>query len=173
MADHIYMRPKGSSAELERRRRQAIALLNEGMIPAEVARAVGVGRMSVGRWRDSYAKGGEGALAAHRHPGRQPKLTVRQRERLAKLLLEGPGALGYPTELWTLRRVADVVRHNFGVRYHPGHVWRLLQSMNWTCQKPESRARERDEEAIARWRAVEWPNIKKRPTDRPKHRISR
>jgi transposase len=166
------MRPKGSSAELERRRRRAVALLDKGMKPAHVAKAVGVSRASVTRWRDSYQEGGEQALVAHRHPGPKPRLTARQRERLARLLLQGPGVLGYPTELWTLRRVADVVQHNFGVRYHPGHVWYLLRSMNWTCQKPESRARERDEEANARWRQVEWPDIKKRPQNRPKHCIS-
>lgn len=167
------MRPKGSSAELERRRRRAVALLDQGIKPAKVARVVGVSRASVTRWRDSYQEGGEDALAAHPHPGRRSRLTARQRERLIELLLEGPEALGYPTALWTLRRVADVVQHNFGVHYHPGHVWYLLRSMNWTCQKPESRARERDEEAVARWRAVDWPDIKKRPPDRPKHRISR
>lgn len=167
------MRPKGSSAELERRRRRAVALLDKGMKAAHVAKAVGVSRASVTRWRDSYQEGGDEALAAHPHPGRRPRMTARQRDRLARLLLQGPGALGYPTELWTLRRVAEVVQHNFGVRYHPGYVWYLLRSMNWTCQKPESRARERDEEAIARWRTVDWPNIKKRPPDRPKHRVSR
>lgn len=167
------MRPKGSSAELERRRRQAVALLEQGMKPAQVAKAIGVCRMSVGRWRDAYQDGGEQALAAQPHPGRRPRMTARQRDRLARLLLQGPGALGFPTELWTLRRVCEVVQHNFGVRYHPGHVWRLLRSMNWTCQKPESRARERDEEAVAQWRAVDWPNIKKRPANRPKHRVSR
>jgi transposase len=167
------MRPKGSSAELERRRRRAVALLDKGMKAAHVAKAVGVSRASVTRWRDSYQGGGEQALAAHPHPGRRPKLTARQRERLAKLLLEGPGVLGYPTELWTLRRVAEVVEHNFGVHYHPGHVWYLLRSMDWTCQKPERRARERDEEAIAKWRTERWPDIKKRPPDRPKHRLSR
>jgi transposase len=167
------MRPKGSSAELERRRRRAVALLDQGMKAAQVAKAVGVSRASVSRWKDCYQEGGEQALAAQPHPGRRPRLTARQRDRLARLLLHGPGALGYPTELWTLRRVAEVVQHNFGVHYHPGYVWYLLRSMNWTCQKPESRARERDEEAIARWRAVDWPNIKKRSADRAKHRVSR
>jgi transposase len=167
------MRPKGSSAELEQRRRQAVALLDQGMKPAHVAKAMGVSRASVGRWRDSYQQGGGQALAAQPHPGRHPKLTARQRDRLARLLQRGPGQLGYHTELWTLGRVADVVQHNFGVRYHPGHVWRLLRAMNWTCQKPESRARERDEQTVAQWRAADWPNIKKRPTNRPKHRVSR
>ena len=167
------MRPRGSSAELGQRRRQAVALLDQGMKPAHVAKAVGVTRGSVTRWRDSYQQGGAQALAPRLHPGRQPKLTARQRDRLVRLLKQGPGRLGYHTELWTLRRVAEVVQHNFAVCYHPGHVWRLLRSMNWTCQKPESRARERDEQTVAQWRATDWPNIKKRPTDRPKHRVSR
>jgi len=167
------MRAKGSSAELEQRRRQAVALLDQGMKPTHVARAMGVSRASVSRWSDSYLQGGAEALAAQPHPGRQPKLTARQRDRLARLLQQGPGRLGYHSELWTLRRVAEVVQHNFAVRYHPGHVWRLLRSMNWTCQKPECRARERDERAVAQWRAEDWPHIKKRSTNRSKHRVSR
>jgi len=91
-------------------------------------------------------------------------MTAAQRRRLAKVLLKGPRHHGYSTELWTLERVAEVIAMNFGVEYHPGHVWKILRAMAWSCQKPERRARERDEEAIRRWREVDWPRIKKRPT---------
>ena len=63
-----------------------------------------------------------------------------------------------------LARVAEVIAVHFGVQYHPGHVWKILQSMGWSCQKPERRARERDEKAIATWRQQDWPRIKKSPT---------
>jgi putative transposase len=63
--------------------------------------------------------------------------------------------------------VAEVIEMQFGVQYHPGHIWHLLRSMGWSCQKPERRARERDEEAIATWRREDWPRIKKRPKKRP------
>jgi transposase len=165
------MRPKGSAAELEQRRRQAVALLNQGLTGSQVARAVGTSQASVTRWRQAYERRGDKALAAKPHPGRRPKLTARQRERLGRLLLQGPGKHGYGTELWTLARVAEVIAATFGVEYDPSQVWRILRAMGWSCQKPERRARERDEGAISRWRRQDWPRIKKRPKDGPKRAL--
>ena len=103
------MRPKGSAEELERRRRQAIALLGQGMQPAAAARAVGASRSSVTRWRQTYQAGGKRAMAAKPHPGGVSKLTAGQRARLGRMLLQGPGKHGYATELWTLARVTDLI----------------------------------------------------------------
>ena len=167
------MRPKGSSARLEQRRRDAVAMLRRGVKAAAVARAFGVSLVSVGRWRKAARCGGLGALKAKAVPGRPPKLGPGQRGRIAGLLLEGPAAHGFRTELWTLARVADVIDRHFGVSYHPSQVWRILLSLGWSCQKPERRARERDESAIARWRRVDWPRIKKSPGIRPQHRVHR
>jgi transposase len=157
------MRPKGSSAELEQRRRDAVAMLGRGVKPAAVARALRVSLVSVGRWRKAAGNGGRKALAAKPHPGRPPKLSAGRRRQLIELLRRGPKAHGYGTELWTLGRVAEVIGHHFGVSYHPSQVWRILRSAGWSCQKPQCRARERDEEAIERWRRVDWPRIKKTP----------
>ena len=60
-----------------------------------------------------------------------------------------------------LGRVAEVIEEQFGVHYHIGHVWRVLRGMGWSCQKPERRARERNEEAIEDWRKNQWPRIRK------------
>ena len=160
------MRPKGSAAELEQRRRLAVSLLEQGMKPAQVARAMGTSRASVTRWRQAYREGGLQAVAAKPHPGKPPRLTAGQRRRLAKRLLRGARKHGYSTDLWTLKRVAEVIAVNFGVEYTIGHVWYVLRSMRWSSQKPERRARERDEEAIARWHREDWPRIKKRPKKR-------
>jgi len=160
------MRPKGSKAELEARRVRAIAMLQEGLGVCEVADRVGVWPGSVSRWKQAYKRAGREGLEAKRHPGSKPKLKREDRQRLAQLLLQGPLAHGYKTDLWTLRRVAEVVQKQFEVSYHPGHVWRLLRSMNWSCQKPERRAREREEEAIRRWHKQDWPGIKKSPQTR-------
>jgi transposase len=94
-------------------------------------------------------------------------LTVAQHRRLLGLLLQGPRQHGYSTELWTLARVAEVIRRTFGVEYHPSHVWKLLRNLGWSSQKPERRAREQDPAAIAAWRQEQWPRIKKRPKVRP------
>jgi Transposase and inactivated derivatives len=141
--------------------------LDEGVKPADVARTVGVAAASVTRWRQAYEAGGQKAMKAKPRPAGRRRLTGRQQARLLDLLMQGPGQHGYRTELWTLARVAEVIEARFGVAYHPSSVWHILRSLGWSCQKPERRARERDEEAIARWRRKDWPRIKKRPRHRP------
>ena len=156
------MRPKGSPARLEQRRRDAVAMLGRGVKAAAVAKAVGVSVVSVGRWRKAAAAGGARALAAKPVPGRPPKLGAGRRRQLLELLRQGPGRLGFRTELWTLARVAEVIRRRWRVSYHPSQVWRILVGLGWSCQKPQCLARERDEAAVERWRRVDWPRIKKR-----------
>jgi transposase len=161
------MRPKGSPQELERRRRRAIDLLEAGGSVSSVAHAVGSSVSSVLRWQRLHEAQGAQGLRPRPAPGRPPKLSERDRARLERLLRRGPPAAGYPTELWTLRRVAEVIEREFGVRYHPCHVWRILDGLGWSCQKPERRARERNEQEIEQWRRVRWRHIKKRSPKRP------
>ena len=161
------MRPTGTSNELEQRRMRAIALLDEGYRPSQVARMVGVTPGAISQWKKRYERDGPQALEARPHPGPTPRLTAKQCDQLARLLLKGPSWHGYPTELWTLRRVAEVIRKRFDVEYDLSAVWRVLQRMEWSCQKPERRARERNDEAIERWRRRDWPRIKKRAPKRP------
>lgn len=160
------MRPKGSPAELEARRRRAVALLEDGLGVREVARQIGCSPTSVSRWQAEVRAGGADALRPKPTPGRPPRITPRQRAKLLKSLLRGARAHGFSTDLWTLPRVAEVIARTFGVRYHPAHVWKILRGEGWSCQKPERRARERDEAAIERWRTERWPHIKKRSPGR-------
>ena len=157
------MRPHGSPAQLEQRRLHALVLLEQGLSPVDVGRRLGVDRRSVRRWKAAARHGGAARLKAIPAPGRPPKLDRRAQRRLARHLLRGAQAAGFPTDLWTCPRVATVIRREFGVRYHADHVGRLLRSLGWSPQKPERRARERDEPAIRRWLQTEWPRIKKKP----------
>ena len=158
------MRPRGSPAELERRRLRAIDLLREGHQPVEVARMVGVDRRSVRRWKAAFQKEGVEGLRARPAPGRPPRLSCEAKKELAEALSAGPIASGFSTELWTCPRVARLIDERFGVRYHPDHVCRLLHSLGWSPQKPQRRAQERDEDEIRRWVRTEWPEVKKTPT---------
>jgi transposase len=157
------MRPVGNGKQLERRRQRAITLLKEGRGPVEVARLVGVDRRSVRRWNAAYRRQGAGGLAARPVPGRPWKLTARQREQLEVMLVRGAGASGFESNLWTCPRVAQVIRHRFGIGYHVDHIGRLLRSLGWTPQRPTRRALERDEEGIQRWIKRDWPRLKKKP----------
>jgi transposase len=156
---------------LERRRRRAVQLLDEGERPTIVARFLGVDRSSVYRWRQA-ARDGAGALAAQPHPHRPPRLTDPQLRDLEALLMQGPQAHGWPNPLWTTERVADLIARRFGVRFHHDHVGRFLrQRLHWSPQKPERRARERDAEAILDWQSREFPRIARAAQARGAHLV--
>ncbi len=140
---------------------RAMTLLDHGRSQAQVARQLGVTPAAVSQWVKARRQGGDDALLARPHHGPKPRLNHRQLQRLEKMLLRGPCKHGYPTELWTLQRVAEVIEKRFEVGYDPSGVWHVLHRMGWSCQKPERRARERDEDSIVRWRKQDWPRIKK------------
>ena len=152
------MRPEGTAAELERRRRRAVALVDAGESPSIVARVLGVTRSSLRRWRRLARR--PGGLAAKPALGPKPRLTAQQLARLGALLKRGAVAHGWPNHLWTCKRVAALIRRHFGVRYHPAHVYRLLaRRLGWSSQKPQKRARERNLKEVERWVADDWPRI--------------
>jgi transposase len=153
----------GSTEQLQERRLRAIALLEQGYTQVEIARMLGVTQGAVSQWKTAHSQGGIDALAGKRAPGGTPKLTEKQCQRLLKYLLQGPRKHGWSTELWTLPRIVQLIAKKFDVQYDQSGVWRLLQRLGWSCQKPERRARERDNAAIDEWRKRDWPRLKKRP----------
>ena len=122
---------------------------------------------SVRRWRDAYRAEGWEGLRSRPVPGRPSKLSSSQKEELQRILEHGPAAADYRTDLWTLKRVAEVIERRFGVHYNPCSVWTILVKLGWSCQKPQRRARERNDEEIQRWRREQWPRIKKRSATGP------
>jgi transposase len=154
-------RPKGSADLIADRRRRALELLKSGLSLNEVARRIECAASSVMRWHDAWRRRGAAALNVGSSPGRPQKLRPVQQRRLLKVLLKGPLAHGYNTNVWTTARIAEVIRREFGVSYHRDHIGRLMHSLNWSHQKPEKRAIERDEEAIDRWKRKDWPRVKK------------
>ena len=157
------MRPKGSAAVLRARRQQAIKMLSEELSLNEVARRMACSPSSVMRWRDLWDALGEEGLAVRTASGRPPKMKQRQKDKLVKLLLQGPIAFGWHTDVWTTRRVAELIRRKFSIDYHFTHVARILHALHWSPQKPERRALERNEAAIERWKATNWERVKKTP----------
>ena len=155
------MRPKGSAETLEMRRRIAAEMLKKEMGIREVARIVHASPSSVLGWKRRLEKDGEDGLKAKPIPGAPARLREEQKNELLDILGKGAQASGYSNELWTLERVAAVIKKQYGVSYHPSHVWRLLRGLNWSAQKPARRARERDEAKIKQWKEDDWPRIKK------------
>lgn len=151
---------------LEKRRFEALKWFEKGFNNSEIGRRLKVSNQTVGRWRKEYQEGGNVALRRAGRAGRLPCLDQADKARLIELLLQGPERLGYETPLWTCPRVTHLIEKNFKVKYHPGHVWRILRQLNWSVQQPIGRALERNESLIDEWKHMRWPEIKKKPGKR-------
>jgi transposase len=156
-------RPRRDFAAMEERRMTAADLFARGIAQADIARELGVAHQTVSDWHDKWKAGGKQALRAAGRAGRPPKVTDADLAKVQKALRKGPLANGYPTDLWTLARVGEVIEETTGVKYHPGHVWRVLRQMGWSRQRPARQATERDDAAIERWVNERWPKVKKTP----------
>lgn len=146
----------------EWRRMRAWELRQHGWRPCDIAEAVGVSRASVSRWLATAADEGPDALRTRRHVGPASKLLPEQRPLIADFLWHGAEAYGFRGDVWTCGRIAQVIKEELGVGYHPGHVSRLLKQLGWTPQVPITRAIQRDEAEIQRWRDEVWPDLKRR-----------
>ena len=143
----------------EERRRLAYRWLRRGVPRAEVARHLKVSWAAVDKWEKRRLAEGPNSWREKRHPGAVPKLTAAQKTRLKEILLRGARAYGYPTDLWTLKRLAGVIRKEFGARYSLSGVWRALRALGFSAQVPLKRALERDDRYIRRWVRTIWPEI--------------
>ena len=152
------MRPFGTTDQLALRRTRALQQLQQGQSPKQVAQQLSVTARSVRRWRQDAHQPKRKSV---RSPGRSCRLSTAQLRRLEQALARGAVAQGYADDYWTLERIAQVIWHLFGVRYHGSGVWYLLQRLDWSSQKPQRRTLTRDDDAIAHWKRYTWPRIKK------------
>ena len=158
------MRPTGSPDLIADRRRRALELFDKGFSLNAVAHQIGCAPSSVMRWRNLRTEKGDGVFAVQLPPGRPSRLTAKQLRKLERILLKGPLAFGYRTDLWTTQRIAEVIDSKFGVSYHRDHVGRMMKKLGWSHQKPDRRAIERDDERVKRWKDEDWPRVKKTPS---------
>jgi transposase len=148
----------GDRQAFEAIRLQAGALFAVGYSQAQVARTLGVARQNVSRWHAQWRQGGLEALGSAGPTGQAPRLSDQQLHRIDQALRQGARANGFDSDHWTLARVRTVIERLTGVADHPGHVWKLLRHrLHDRLQRPARRAIERDEQAIARWVAEDWP----------------
>lgn len=145
----------------EWRRFRAVQLARLGWVHTDIAESLGVSKAAVSQWLAHFAQCGTEGVVSHPHGG-IPKLTVEQKSLIPDFLWHGPEAYGFRGEFWTCARVAKVLQLELGVSYHKDHVSRMLRDMGWTPQIPITRAIQRDEEAIERWRIDVWPELLRR-----------
>lgn len=132
------------------------------MAQAELARRLGVTRSAVHQWYTAWRVAGRRALRQRPKPGRPARLTDAEWARLRTVLRAGACAAGFPTEQWTLRRIATLIRREFGVRYHFRYLERPLKAHGFTVQRPLTQANERDDGLVAAWLKRDWPAVKKK-----------
>jgi transposase len=156
------VRPRRDFAAMDERRMRAADLFEQDVTPAEIARRVCASHQIVSDWRAAWRRSGRGGLRSAGRAGRLPKLNRDQLAQVEVELAKGAGAHGYRNDLWTLKRVAEVIERTTGVSYHPARVWYVLRNvLKWSWQRPARRATERNDEAIQRWVKKRWPALKK------------
>lgn len=147
---------------LEQRRKKAAELFRRGYTKAQVAVSLGVSRTAAGNWHSTFVKSGLKGLEKAESTGRKRSLNKKQQEWLRALLVKGALSAGFTTDLWTLKRVMSVIKENAGVSYTESGAWRLLGRLGFSCQRPVTKAIQRDEEKIQHWKKYRWREIKKK-----------
>ncbi|ASV12024.1 IS630 family transposase [Leptospira santarosai] len=138
--------------ELEKRRREGIRLLKKGYTCYRIAKELGVSKQSVMRWRDKYEEKGMEGVRWNGVSGRPPKLTLEQKKDLKRIVLKGATNYGYTNELWSTSRISEIIKKEFGVKFHRDYVGVLLHELGFSYQKPKRRTLERDESSIKTWK---------------------
>lgn len=152
-------------AILERRRKRAGRLFAEGKNQASVARRLNVTRAAVCQWHAAWEKDTTKGLISKGHPGFPSKLTPDKKKELKALILKGPRAAGYATDFWTVDRIRDLARKKLRIVLGYTRIWSTIIQLGFSCQKPETRAKNRNERAIADWTLKQFPRLKKMGTE--------
>jgi transposase len=155
------MRPMGTRLQLEKRRQKAIEMLQAGKTYRFIAKTLKCSTSSVVRWNQTFNQKGIKGLISKPILGVTSKLTKEQKKELFNDLTKGACKFGYTSEIWTLKRISDHIQKKFKVLYRFTSIWKILNKENWSCQKPEKRAIQRNEKVIEDWKQKVWVNIKK------------
>lgn len=147
--------------KLERRRRAAGQMFDKGKTQSDVARHFHVSRAAACQWHAQWKEDKKKGLLSKGRSGATPKLDAQQKQALKRMILSGPAKSGYATDFWTLERIRAVARKKIGVTLGTTSVWRTVIGLGFSVQKPERRARERNEKAIMDWKLNTFPKLKK------------
>lgn len=144
---------------LEHLRKQAIKLWKEDKKAKDIAHNFGVGLTAVYNWINTYQKKGLSGLNKKNAPGAMPKLSREEIKALLKMLKKTADNYGFESPLWECKKITQLIREKFGKTIHFSNVWRLLQKFGLSVQKPQRRAKERDEKKVKEWIENIWPKI--------------
>ena len=140
----------------------AVLLSHDESTSGEIAKTLKASLSGVSEWLKIYSEQGVDGLLEGRRSGRPGFLSDVNKVLLCDIIDSGPIAYGYVSGLWTSIRIADVIDHEFGIRYHPGHVRKLLADFGFSVQSPKRVLARADKEKQARWVSDTYPTIKKK-----------
>jgi transposase len=146
--------PNGMT-EMEWKRKQGMKLLRSGIKQAQVARKMGVNRRTVYDWKKRVDDDQD--FRNRKKKGRNSRLTDKQKEELKGIIDGGATSYGFPTDLWTLKRIADVIEREFGVHYNTTYIWQLLRVLGYSAQIPIAVAMEKDNDYVKKWLSEDYP----------------
>lgn len=159
------MRQKHTSSlshkDKEKRRFKAAKMFEKGSKKSEIAGKLGVTPTAVNQWYKAWEEGGVEALKSIGASGPRSELTPEKRKAFKGAILKGPRNFGYETDLWTLPRLQAVMKKVNGIVFSEVWIWHIVRDLGFTPQKPQVKARQRDEKAIKEWKEKTLPNLKK------------
>lgn len=142
---------------------QAVLLsLQQRSVP-EIADLLQVHRSTVHSWIvawNDYKL--EGLLEGHRS-GRQCRLSSGDIQILYDIVESGPVAYGLERGIWTSPLVSQIIKDEFDVEYHPGHVRKILQQIGFSVQRPTTKLVQANPQEQRQWVRYRYPNLKKKP----------
>tara|TARA_B110001454_G_C12658519_1_gene408493 strand:+ start:186 stop:665 length:480 start_codon:yes stop_codon:yes gene_type:complete len=152
---------KRNPHELEKRRLQAGKMFEKGVSQVRISQKFTVSRAAVCQWYTMWKTDKKKGLKSRGLPGFDSKLTEEKKKKLKNIILNGPIKSGYVTDFWTINRVRAVTKKQLNVDLGYTRIWNTVLSLGFSCQKPERRARERNEKAIVDWKQNTFPRLKK------------
>jgi transposase len=141
------------------KRISALLQLADGRSPTPVAERLGLSRSTVYAWLRAFVVEGVASLRPHPSPGRPPKLTPTQKQRLRELVMAGPEAAGYQTGCWRSPLLQDLIHREFGVHYHVHYLSELLRNLGFSYQKARFVSDHLNDAQREQWLTETWPAI--------------
>jgi transposase len=143
------------------KRIHAVLLNHQRNSSGEIAKILEAPRSKVSLWLGHYEEHGWDALLEGHRSGRPRLLDAGQREDLCAILDSGPVAYGFVSGVWTSPMIARVLEEEYQVKYHPGHVRKLLKDLGFSVQRPRKLLVKGDPVLQDRWQRYTYPRLKK------------
>jgi transposase len=150
-------------ARVRTRAQMVLLALERGLAAPAIAAIVREHEETVRRWLKRYRAEGVAGLRDRPMPGAPTKTDAAYAEQLVAAVRRRPRSLGQPYSLWTLRRLADYMAEQTGVRVSYETVRRLLAAAEVVLRRPQHTVSSPDPEYAVKKRRSSTPATTSRP----------